>query len=104
MKEEENIVAYFLRVDEIVNIIKGLGEKVEELVIFKKILRSLPIIFNSKISVVEERSDLNTMTMGELHGTLTTYEMRTKQEDPVGKEPTFKAFNKTGTSKQKPKS
>jgi hypothetical protein len=30
MKEEENIVAYFLRVDEIVNIIKGLGEKVDE--------------------------------------------------------------------------
>jgi hypothetical protein len=30
MKEEENIAAYFLRVDEIVNIIKGLGEKVFE--------------------------------------------------------------------------
>ena len=30
MKEEENIAAYFLRVDEIVNIIKGLGEKVDE--------------------------------------------------------------------------
>ena len=33
MKEEENIAAYFLRVDEIVNIIKGLGEKVDEQVI-----------------------------------------------------------------------
>ena len=30
MKEEENIATHFLRVDEIVNIIKGLGEKVEE--------------------------------------------------------------------------
>ena len=30
MKEEENIATYFLRVDEIVNIIKGLGEKVDE--------------------------------------------------------------------------
>ena len=30
MKEEENIAAYFLQVDEIVNIIKGLGEKVFE--------------------------------------------------------------------------
>ena len=29
MKEEENIVAYFLRVDEIVHIIRGLGEKIE---------------------------------------------------------------------------
>ena len=38
MKEEENIAAYFLQVDEIVNIIKGLGEKVEEPVIVQKIL------------------------------------------------------------------
>jgi hypothetical protein len=28
MKEKENIAAYFLRIDEAVNIIKGLGEKV----------------------------------------------------------------------------
>ena len=33
MKEEENIASYFLRVDEIVNIIKELGEKVDEQVI-----------------------------------------------------------------------
>ena len=29
MKEEENIAAYFLRVDETVNIIRGLGEMIE---------------------------------------------------------------------------
>ena len=39
MKEEENIAAYFLWVDEIVNIIKGLGEKFDEQVIVQKILR-----------------------------------------------------------------
>ena len=44
------------------------------------------------------------MTVDELHGTLTAYEMRTKQEDPTGKEATFKAFNKRGSSKHKPKS
>ena len=55
--------------------------------------------FDSKISTIEERSDLNMMTMDELHGILTTYEMRTEQEDPAGKEATFKSFNKRGTSK-----
>ena len=30
MKEEENIVVYFLQVNETVNIIRGLGEKIEE--------------------------------------------------------------------------
>ena len=43
LKEEENIVVYFLQVDEILNIIKGLAQKVEEPVISQKILRSLPI-------------------------------------------------------------
>ena len=99
MKEEENITAHFLRVDEIVNIIKGLGEKVDEQVIVQKILRSLPMRFDSKISAIEERSDLNTMTMDELHGTLTTYEMRIEQEDLAGKESTFKVTNKRRTIK-----
>ena len=34
--------------------------------------------FDSKISPIEERLDLDTMTVDELHGTLTTYEMRTE--------------------------
>ena len=104
MKEEENIIAYFLRVDEIVNVIKGLGEKVGEPVIVQKILKSLPMRFDSKISAIEERLDLDTMTMDELHGTLTAYEMRIEQEDLVGKEASFKVTNKRRTSKQKPKS
>ena len=78
MKEEENIKTYFLRVDEIVNIIIGLGERIEESVIVQKILRSLPMIFISKISTIEERSYLDTMTVDELHETLTAYEMRTE--------------------------
>ena len=53
MKEEENIVAYFLRVDETMNIIKGIGEKIEESVIVQKILRSLPMRFDSKILATE---------------------------------------------------
>jgi hypothetical protein len=33
MKEEKNIVAYFLRVDETMNAIRGLGEEVDESII-----------------------------------------------------------------------
>ena len=78
MKEEENIAAYFLRVDEVVNNMRGLGEKIEGSVIVQKILRSLPMRFDSKISAIEERSDLDTMTVDELHAILIAYEMRTK--------------------------
>jgi hypothetical protein len=76
MKDEENVAAYFLRVDEIVNTIRGLGEKVEEPMIVQKVLRSLPLRFDSKVSVIEEMKDLEKLTMDELHGILIAYEMR----------------------------
>jgi hypothetical protein len=100
MKEDEDITAYFLRVDETVNAIIGLGEEIEESVIVQKVLRSLPMRFNPKISALEERSDLNSISMDELHGIFTAYEMRTEQENPDVKEAAFKASKR---SKQKKK-
>jgi hypothetical protein len=43
--------------------------------------------------------DLATMTMDELHGTLTTYEMRKEKENLVTNEETFKAYKKTKKNK-----
>jgi hypothetical protein len=95
MKEDENIAAYFLRVDETVNAIIGLGEEIEESVIVQKVLRSLPMRFDPKISSLEEREDLNSISMDELHGIFTAYEMRTEQENPDTKEAAFKASKKS---------
>jgi hypothetical protein len=78
MKEGENIAVYFLRVNEIVNAILGLGEEIKESVIVQKVLRSLPMRFDPKISTLEEREDLNSISMDELHGIFTAYEIRTK--------------------------
>ena len=78
MKEDGDIVAYVLQVDEIVNIIRGLGEEIEGLVIVQKILRSLPMGFDPKVSSLEERVYLATLTMDELHGILMAYEIRTE--------------------------
>jgi hypothetical protein len=100
MKEDEDIASYFLRVDETVNAIIGLVEEIEESIIVQKVLRSLPMRFNPKISALEERSDLNSISMDELHGIFTAYEMRTEQENPDVKEATFKALK---ISKQKKK-
>jgi hypothetical protein len=77
MKEYEDIVAYFLQVDETVNAIIGLGEEIEESIIVQKILRSLPMRFNPKISTLEERSNMDSISMDELHGIFIAYEMRT---------------------------
>jgi hypothetical protein len=53
------------------------------------------MIFDSKISYLEERVHLVTLTMNELHGILTTYEMRIEKDNPVMKEATFKAYKNT---------
>jgi hypothetical protein len=87
-----------------VNTIKGLGEEIKGSVIVQKILRSLPMRFDPKISALEEREDLATLSMDELHGILTTYEMRTEQDNPSRREATFKASKKTRKNKQKSKS
>jgi hypothetical protein len=76
----------------------GLGEEIKVSVIVQKVLRSVPMRFNPKISALEERSDLNSISMDELHGIFTSYEMRTEQENPDVKEAAFKASKR---SKQK---
>jgi hypothetical protein len=105
MKEDENIASYFLRVDETMNAIKGLGEEVDESIIVQKVLRSLPMRFDPNISALEERTYMSTISMDELHGIFIAYEMRTEQENPVTKEATFKASKKTKKKRKKnPKS
>ena len=42
----------------------------------EKILRSLTSKFESKVSALEEKQDLQNITVVQLHGILTTYEMR----------------------------
>ena len=53
MKEEENIVEYLLRVDAIVNAIRVLGEVIKEREVVKKVLRTLPMKYDSKVSTLE---------------------------------------------------
>jgi hypothetical protein len=55
---------------------KGLGEMIDESFLVQKILRSLPDRFNSKVSAIEEIFDLKMLTLDQLLGTRTAYEMR----------------------------
>jgi hypothetical protein len=83
-----------------VNAIIGMGEEIEESVIVQKVLRSLSMIFNPKISSLEERLDLNSISMDEMHGIFTAYEMRTEQENPDVKEAAFKASKRSKKKQQ----
>jgi hypothetical protein len=45
--------------------------------VVQKVLRSLPMRFDPKISSLEERVDISTLIMDVIHGIFTVYEMRT---------------------------
>jgi hypothetical protein len=74
---------------------KGLGEKIEESILVHKILRSLLDKFNPKVSAIEELNDLKTLSIDQLLGTLTAYEMRIKKDKSITREASFKADKNT---------
>jgi hypothetical protein len=80
MDEKEDIETYFLRVDEVVNAIRGLGEELNESFVVQKGLISLLLKYDVKVFTIEETRDLTKKTMDELHGSLIANEMRTSTE------------------------
>jgi hypothetical protein len=88
----------------VVNSIREAGEEVTDKPIVKKILRSLPMRYDAKISSIEDRSDLSLLTVVQLHGIFTAYEMRTGNNKSAKDETTFKASKTKINQKQKPQS
>jgi len=93
MHNDESVANYFLRVDEIVNCMKNLGEEIKEVVVVEKVLRFLSPRFESKVSAIEEKENLRNLTMSQLHEILTAYEMR-KGGPSDRREAVFKAAGK----------
>eukprot|EP00253_Pinus_taeda_P026912 PITA_26912 len=93
MHNDESVANYFLHIDEIVNCMKNLGEEIKEVVLVEKVIISLSSKFDSKVSAIEEKKNLQSLTMSQLHGILTAYEMR--KGGPLDKrEAAFKALGK----------
>jgi len=63
MHNDESVANYFLRVDEIVNCMKNLGEEIKEVVVVEKVLRSLSPRFESKVLAIEKKENLRNLTM-----------------------------------------
>ena len=55
---EESVEEYFLRIDEVTNMIRGVCEVLKKYIIVQKVLRSLPMRFNSKVYGVKNMSHL----------------------------------------------
>ena len=61
MKERENIGEFLVRVDEVVNAIRDLGGELKEREVVDKVLRTLPMKYDSMVSTLEERDDLDAL-------------------------------------------
>jgi hypothetical protein len=83
MNEDETFEKYFLRVEDILNAMKGLGEKNEESFLVHKILRSLLDKFNPNVSAIEGLNDLKNLSIDQFLGTLTAYEMRISKDKSI---------------------
>jgi hypothetical protein len=79
-------------------------EEVTDKPIVQKILRSLPMRYDAKISSISYRSDLNTLTFDQLHGIFTAYEMRIGHDKLEKDETAFKAFETKINQEKKPQS
>lgn len=90
MKDDETVRRYFLRVEKLENLMKGLSEKIDDRYLVRKILRSLPARFNPKVPAIEELDDLKSVTIDHLLGTLTMYEMRIIKDKSTTREESFK--------------
>ena len=71
MEEDESFDEFYAKLKDIVNSAFNLGETM----ILRKVLRSLPERFHTKITVIGESKDIDKIPLTELVGNLQTYEL-----------------------------
>lgn len=67
---------FAVKLDTIVNRIRGLGEKVEDSNVVRKFIRAAPAKFLKIVSTLEQFGDFKTMTVEEVIGRLKAHEER----------------------------
>jgi hypothetical protein len=75
----------------VVNSIRVVGEEITDKPIVQKILRSLPMRYDAKISTIEDISNISTLTVDQFHGIFIAYEMRIGNDKSTKTETAFKS-------------
>ena len=85
MEEDESFDEFYAKLKDIVNSAFNLGETIPEPKIVRKVLRSLPGRFHTKITAIEESKDIDKIPLTELVGNLQTYELGLTRIGKTGK-------------------
>ena len=75
MEENESFDKFYAKLKDIVNLVFNLEETISKPKIVRKVLRSLPERFHTKITAIEESKDIDKIPLIELVGNLQTYEL-----------------------------
>lgn len=78
MEDNETMTEYFVKIQSFANQMKANGEKLDDLKIVEKVLRSLPSKFDHIVVAIEESKNLDEMTIEELQSSLEAHELRLK--------------------------
>ena len=79
MYDDESLSNFYTKLCDIANESFTLGEKILETTLVRKIIRSLPDTFSSKVIVIKKAKDLDSMKVEDLMGSLHIFEMTLKQ-------------------------
>ena len=75
MNENQSFSTFYSELNDIVNSSFNLGEPIPDSKVVRKILRSLPERFKSKVTAIEESKNIDSLRVDELVGSIQTYEM-----------------------------
>ncbi|XP_024030010.1 uncharacterized protein LOC112094115 [Morus notabilis] len=81
MKSGESIIDFFSRTMTIANKMQIHGEKMEDVTIVEKILRSMTPKFNFIVCSIEESKDVDTLSLDELQSSLLVHEQKIVQQE-----------------------
>ena len=85
MEEDESFDEFYAKLKDIVNSAFNLGDTIPEPKIVRKVLKSLPERFHSKITAIEESKDIDKIPLTKLVGNLQTYELGLTRIGKTGK-------------------
>ena len=79
MHDDESLSDVYTKLCDIANELFALGEKIPKTTLVRKIMKSIPDRFSSKVIVIEEAKDLDSMKVEDLMGSFHAFVMILKQ-------------------------